>query len=276
MRGDEDQVRRSLEDSRGFRLILVLALRRACVEAEFALDQGEPHLTREIVDAHLALAGLLPDTTHARLSYLAMRALPEDAVDAADGYLAAAEARAKVVAAVPAGPPAELGAWLAANRAAHARVCGASAVVHWEEAVREFAAAGQVVRAGWARAHHAIDLVDERRAVEVATLELSETYGLATRLGAQPLRRMIEDVVRRGRLEVVGVDRHPDGDLGLSEREEQVLGLVAAGMTNRQIGEQLFISPKTASVHVSNILRKIGASTRGEAAAIAHRAGVGP
>lgn len=62
----------------------------------------------------------------------------------------------------------------------------------------------------------------------------------------------------------------------LSEREGQVLALVAAGLTNRQIGEELFISPKTASVHVSNILRKIGATTRGEAGAIAHRAGITP
>ena len=50
-----------------------------------------------------------------------------------------------------------------------------------------------------------------------------------------------------------------------------MLELVAAGRTNRQIGEELYVSEKTASVHVSNILRKLGASGRGEAAAIAHR-----
>jgi DNA-binding NarL/FixJ family response regulator len=51
-----------------------------------------------------------------------------------------------------------------------------------------------------------------------------------------------------------------------------VLEHLAAGETNRQIAEALFISVKTAGVHVSSILRKLGASTRGEAAAIAHRA----
>ena len=59
----------------------------------------------------------------------------------------------------------------------------------------------------------------------------------------------------------------------LTERETEILALLAAGLTNRQIGERLFISPKTAGVHVSNILGKLGASNRGEAAALAHKAG---
>ena len=50
--------------------------------------------------------------------------------------------------------------------------------------------------------------------------------------------------------------------------------LVAAGRTNRQIGEELFISEKTAGVHVSNILGKLGVSGRGEAAAMAHQLGL--
>ena len=53
-----------------------------------------------------------------------------------------------------------------------------------------------------------------------------------------------------------------------------MLQLVAAGRTNRDIAAGLFISPKTASVHVSNILAKLSASSRTEAAAIAHRAGL--
>ena len=53
-----------------------------------------------------------------------------------------------------------------------------------------------------------------------------------------------------------------------------MLRLVAAGRTNRQIGAELFISEKTASVHVSRILAKLGVSTRGEAAAVAHLRGL--
>ncbi|WP_319055437.1 helix-turn-helix domain-containing protein, partial [Streptomyces europaeiscabiei] len=63
----------------------------------------------------------------------------------------------------------------------------------------------------------------------------------------------------------------PVAALGLTGREHDVLRLVAVGRTNRQIAEELFISPKTASVHVSNILAKLGVSGRGEAAAVAHR-----
>ena len=58
---------------------------------------------------------------------------------------------------------------------------------------------------------------------------------------------------------------------GLTERELEVLRLVAAGRGNRDIAAELFISPKTASVHVSNILGKLGVSSRGEAAATAYR-----
>ena len=62
--------------------------------------------------------------------------------------------------------------------------------------------------------------------------------------------------------------------LGLTAREAEVLALVAIGRTNRQIGEQLFISDKTASVHVSRILAKLNARSRTEAAAVAHRHGL--
>ena len=61
---------------------------------------------------------------------------------------------------------------------------------------------------------------------------------------------------------------------GLSPRELEVLALLAAGRTNRQIGDELFISPKTASVHVTHILDKLGVSSRVEAALVASRAGM--
>jgi DNA-binding NarL/FixJ family response regulator len=53
-----------------------------------------------------------------------------------------------------------------------------------------------------------------------------------------------------------------------------VLALMAAGRTNRQIGDELYVSDKTASVHVSNILRKLGVNSRVDAAAVAQRLGM--
>ena len=61
---------------------------------------------------------------------------------------------------------------------------------------------------------------------------------------------------------------------GLTNREMEVLRLGADGMYNAQIGAELFITGKTASVHVSNILAKMGVASRGQAAAEAHRAGL--
>jgi DNA-binding NarL/FixJ family response regulator len=74
-----------------------------------------------------------------------------------------------------------------------------------------------------------------------------------------------------------GAARRPEPaeELGLTPREREVLALVADGRTNRQIAEALFISDKTASVHVSNILTKLKAGNRGEAGALAHRLGLG-
>lgn len=69
--------------------------------------------------------------------------------------------------------------------------------------------------------------------------------------------------------EAPGLDR-----LGLTDRELTVLGLVAEGQTNREIGAALFISEKTASVHVSRILAKLGVRSRVESATAAHRLGL--
>ncbi len=99
----------------------------------------------------------------------------------------------------------------------------------------------------------------------------------ADRLGAGLIRGWIDDLARRARMGLPP-SRPGAADDGafpaLTEREREVLHLVAAGRSNRQIGEELFISTKTASVHVSNILGKLGVSGRGEAAALAHREGL--
>lgn len=91
----------------------------------------------------------------------------------------------------------------------------------------------------------------------------------ATGIGAVPLAGRVAELAQRARLRTAPED--PVRTLGLTARERDVLRLVADGRTNRQIAEELFISPKTASVHVSNILAKMSVSTRTEAAALTHR-----
>jgi DNA-binding CsgD family transcriptional regulator len=99
-------------------------------------------------------------------------------------------------------------------------------------------------------------------------------YELAESVGWAWVRDGVLDLARRARLDIVAEARRvpgPADDLGLTGREVEVLRLVAAGRTNRQIAEVLFISPKTASAHVSNLLMKLDVTNRAEAGAAARR-----
>ena len=109
-----------------------------------------------------------------------------------------------------------------------------------------------------------------------AAVEAGAAHAVAVRLGAVPLRTAVEALVRRGRLDVglPGVARSADVAAVLTPREAEVLRLLALGLTNRQIGAELYISEKTASVHVSNIIAKLGAHGRTEAVAIAAAKGL--
>jgi DNA-binding NarL/FixJ family response regulator len=98
-------------------------------------------------------------------------------------------------------------------------------------------------------------------------------------MGAVPLLAEIDAVSSRTRVSIeaptrVVFDESSAERLGLTPREAEVLALVATGRTNRQIGEELYVSDKTASVHVSNILRKLGVNSRVDAAAVAQRLGM--
>jgi DNA-binding NarL/FixJ family response regulator len=108
-----------------------------------------------------------------------------------------------------------------------------------------------------------------------AGVALRQAYAVAARIGAAPLARELELLAGRARLDLAEPEAKPvDGHvLGLTAREAEVLALVAQGLTNRDIAAALVISVKTASVHVSHILRKLDAPNRSEAAAIAHRVG---
>ena len=106
---------------------------------------------------------------------------------------------------------------------------------------------------------------------DVAAGQLGRAAEIAAGLGARPLAEAVALLARRARISTEGAAAaQHTGAAALTPREFDVLRLIAAGMSNARIASELFISPKTASVHVSNILAKLGASNRSEAAATAH------
>jgi DNA-binding NarL/FixJ family response regulator len=110
---------------------------------------------------------------------------------------------------------------------------------------------------------------------DAAAPALEEAARLAAALGAAPLLDEVRAVARRARLPLadgeMAAPRAGIEAFGLTQREREVLELLADGRSNQQIAEELFITRKTASVHVSNILGKLGVASRGEATAMAHR-----
>jgi DNA-binding CsgD family transcriptional regulator/tetratricopeptide (TPR) repeat protein len=146
----------------------------------------------------------------------------------------------------------------------------------WEGLVRPFEAA-------YAHFRQAEALLAGGTPRQQAETVLRPAHQTTIALGAQPLRHEIELLAQRGRLRLeqpVDTSAAPTApssaaaSLGLTRRELEVLALVAEGRTNRQISQALFITPRTAGVHVSRILAKLGVAGRGEAAAVAHRLGL--
>jgi DNA-binding CsgD family transcriptional regulator len=133
----------------------------------------------------------------------------------------------------------------------------------------------QAAYAGWRLAER---LLTEGRRKE-AESELAAAY--VTAVGHVPLRREVEGLARRARLPLPltqqaapSASDAPDTWRGLTPRELEVLRLLGTGATNAEIGRRLYMSPKTVSVHVTAILRKLGASGRVQAATVAERMGL--
>jgi DNA-binding CsgD family transcriptional regulator/tetratricopeptide (TPR) repeat protein len=151
----------------------------------------------------------------------------------------------------------------------------------WSVPAETLTALGLKYPAAYARLHEAESwlLAGDR---EAATTALAAAGEMAQAMGANHLIEETDALGRRGRLRAATVGPLPDavdGDdpaqaLGLTPRELEVLLLVAEGRTNKEIGATLFMSEKTASVHVSRILAKLDVGGRVEAAAVAHRLGL--
>jgi DNA-binding CsgD family transcriptional regulator len=159
-------------------------------------------------------------------------------------------------------------AWLARAEAERARAHGANDPDLWRTTLRAFSYGFtyEVARSRWRLA----ESLAERGEREEATTQWRTAKEEAAALGAAPLLQALDDLGLRARL---GPARPATGG-GLTVREREVLGLVAEGRNNKEIAATLFISPKTASVHVSNILAKLEVTSRTQAAAKAHAEGL--
>jgi DNA-binding CsgD family transcriptional regulator len=163
------------------------------------------------------------------------------------------------------------------------RAIGPSDPGRWASSAQAWEALGYPWPAGYARWREAEALLAQGAPRQAAGTALAKARMLASGLGARLLTAEIDSLGRRARIGLAlpaegGAPDDPaqgpasaTGELGLTPREREVLALVAEGRTNREIAEALFISDKTASVHVSNILAKLGVANRGQAAAVAHR-----
>jgi DNA-binding CsgD family transcriptional regulator len=172
-------------------------------------------------------------------------------------------------------------AWAALGQAELARLEGLSDPEPWAAAAKAWEGLGEPYPAAYAGLRQAEALLLGGRGRERVEPTLRAAHQAASELGAVPLCAEIEALARRGRLNLepdaataAPAPPSPLDALGLTAREQEVLALVAVGQTNAQIAETLFISPKTATVHVSNILGKLGVRNRVEAATVAHRLGI--
>jgi predicted ATPase/DNA-binding CsgD family transcriptional regulator len=185
--------------------------------------------------------------------------------------------------------------------AEHARAEGTDTPATWLAAVAAWQRAGEPYLLCYALLRLA-EACTASGDLEAANRAVRQSHALARRLGAAPITAEAEALARRARLNLP-LDQagpspgaagaaggheptagHADtapprpadelARFGLTDREREVLVLVAAGRSNPEIGRELFISAKTASVHVSNILAKLGVGGRVEAAAVAHRLGI--
>jgi DNA-binding CsgD family transcriptional regulator/tetratricopeptide (TPR) repeat protein len=169
----------------------------------------------------------------------------------------------------------------------YSRLCGRHDLARWTATVAGWVELGYRYEEAEARfylAEATLSGVEGRSAAAhvAAHVELTRAHSIASDLPAPPLRDRIEGLARRARISLgptndgTEMTTQPVQVFDLTRREREVLALVASGRTNGEIAAELFISTKTASVHVSNILRKLGVTNRVEAAGVAIRRQVPP
>jgi DNA-binding CsgD family transcriptional regulator/tetratricopeptide (TPR) repeat protein len=243
----------------------------------FLAGSEEPYWIAELCRAGLAVEAAIAEHARARRAAGDERAARELAAGLIERIRAATGAEGVVTT-----PVVEANTRTAA--AEWSRVTGPSDPERWAASARAWEAVGFPWPAAYARWRQGEALLNGGAPRSAAGEVLADAWNLAQGLDAKLLAAEIGALARRARIELRSPsgEAAPDGPpaqaaarvddvLGLTPREREVLALLADGRTNRQIAETLFISGKTASVHVSNILAKLGVANRGEAAAVAHR-----
>ncbi|MFG1820697.1 LuxR C-terminal-related transcriptional regulator [Kribbella sp. NPDC049174] len=250
----------------------------AATEAELRLLQQRP---REALAIALDAAELIHDTDEEPMSGVLLRIGLEAAVasQSPDGFDRLVTLLRRAVSGVEA---AALAAIVDGERS---RIRGTPDPTPWLTAAQEWASLGRPYWEAQARLRAAEALLAHRGqpgARGRAGGELEAARQIAEQLGAAPLLSQIQGLAKIARIHLddsvtehhehraATTDPHPP----LTDRERQVLALVAAGRTNREIGATLYMSPKTASVHVTHILEKLGVQSRVQAAAEAVRLGL--
>lgn len=173
-------------------------------------------------------------------------------------------------------------AFIELTDAEYHRAIGDADANRWSSMAQRWAGLRDSYRAAYAQWRAAeVALTEKGGRGEGAEL-LRAAQGTCAEIGATGLQKELDDLARRARVgpraelpEEAVVTNAGGATAGLSTRELEVLALLAAGKTNRQIGEALFITEKTAGHHVSSILSKLGVSGRVSAAGIALRMGLG-
>jgi predicted ATPase/DNA-binding CsgD family transcriptional regulator len=266
------------------------------LEAELALWHGDPDAARAAAGAGLDhLAGTDDRWFSAPLLWLALWAEADAAArpagrgaDGARDLAAAAEllTRARALLDMPAGggvfvPPGTRG-YVLLCEAELDRLARTGDPEPWRRAAAAWRSLGQPYPEAYARWREGEALVGRRRAREGGEA-LAFALACADTLGAQPLAREVTLLARRARLDLEGriaaagpqdAEGSAAAGIGLTPRQREVLELVAAGRTNREIAAALFVTEKTAGAHVSSILAKLNVRSRVEAATAAHRLGL--
>jgi DNA-binding CsgD family transcriptional regulator/tetratricopeptide (TPR) repeat protein len=302
-RGDFDAAERAIRDARdglGATRDSMFFGPVAGLEVELAVLRGRPDDAIAVLAKALAeVAGEEYDFAVARLYARGVRAFADlaeraralgdaEAIAEAEGgaseTLARFEALLRPESYDEGSPVLYALAYAAVARAEASRATGSSDPDRWivaAERWRELEMPLERAYAEW-RGAEALLVGDGDR--DRAARLLGSAAATAVSTGATGLAAEVESLARRTRLSVPAITQPEDGDepaaepalaqFGLTDRELEVLALVADGRTNREIGEALFMAEKTASVHVSRILGKLDVRSRVEAATAAHRLGL--